>query len=211
VLHVLLVDDHTFFRAGLRNLLVDEGFEVSEARSGAQAIDVVAGRAPDVVVMDLHMPGMSGIETTRRLMEVAPEVRVVMLTVSAAQDEIIGAVLAGACGYLLKDAPIEEIVGSLRAAAAGASWASPNVAAVLFERVRAGGEQEPQDDALAALSEREREILRLLADGRDNAEIGRELYISPSTVKNHISSILSKLGVHNRIQAAVYAVRRGLV
>jgi DNA-binding NarL/FixJ family response regulator len=211
VLHVLLVDDHTFFRAGLRNLLVDEGFEVSEARSGAQAIDVVAGRAPDVVVMDLHMPGMSGIETTRRLMEVAPEVRVVMLTVSAAQDEIIGAVLAGACGYLLKDAPIEEIVGSLRAAAAGASWASPNVAAVLFERVRAGGEQEPQDDALAALSEREREILRLLADGRDNAEIGRELYISPSTVKNHISAILSKLGVHNRIQAAVYAVRRGLV
>jgi DNA-binding NarL/FixJ family response regulator len=211
VLHVLLVDDHTFFRAGLRNLLVDQGFEVSEARSGAQALDLVAGRAADVVLMDLHMPGMSGIETTRRLMEVAPEVRVVMLTVSAAQDEIIGAVLAGACGYLLKDAPIEEVVGSLRAAAAGASWASPNVAAVLFERVRAGGEPDPQDDALAALSDRERQILRLLADGRDNAEIGRELYISPSTVKNHISAILSKLGVHNRIQAAVYAVRRGLV
>ena len=211
MLRVLLVDDHTFFRAGLRNLLVEEGFEVSEARSGAQALDLVAGRAPEVVLMDLHMPGMSGIEATRRLMEVAPEVRVVMLTVSAAQDEIIGAVLAGACGYLLKDAPIEEVVGSLRAAAAGASWASPNVTAVLFERVRAGGEPEPQDDALAALTDREREILRLLADGRDNAEIGRELYISPSTVKNHISAILSKLGVHNRIQAAVYAVRRGLV
>jgi DNA-binding NarL/FixJ family response regulator len=208
---VLLVDDHTFFRAGLRNLLADEGFEVSEAWSGAQALELVAGRAPDVVLMDLHMPGMSGIETTQRLLELAPEIRVVMLTVSAAQDEIIGAVLAGACGYLLKDAPIEEVVGSLRAAAAGASWASPNVAAVLFERVRAGGEPEAQDDALAALSDREREILRLLADGRDNAEIGRELYISPSTVKNHISAILTKLGVHNRIQAAVYAVRRGLV
>ena len=211
MLRVLLVDDHTFFRAGLRNLLVEEGFEVSREQERRTALDLVAGRAPEVVLMDLHMPGMSGIEATRRLMEVAPEVRVVMLTVSAAQDEIIGAVLAGACGYLLKDAPIEEIIGSLRAAAAGASWASPNVAAVLFERVRAGGEPEPQNDALAALTDREREILRLLADGRDNAEIGRELYISPSTVKNHISAILSKLGVHDRIQAAVYAVRRGLV
>jgi DNA-binding NarL/FixJ family response regulator len=192
-------------------MLADGGFEVVEAMSGAQALDVVATHAPDVVLMDLHMPGMSGIEATRRLLELAPEARVVMLTVSAAQDEIVDAVLAGACGYLLKDASIEEIVGSLRAAAAGASWASPNVAAVLFERVRAGGEREPEDDALAALTVREREILRLLADGKDNAEIGRELYISPSTVKNHISAILVKLGVHNRIQAAVYAVRRGLV
>jgi DNA-binding NarL/FixJ family response regulator len=211
VLRVLLVDDHTFFRAGLRNMLADESFEVAEARSGAQAVDIVARSTPDVVLMDLHMPGMSGIEATRRLREVAPEIRVVMLTVSAAQDEIVDAVLAGACGYLLKDASIEEIVGSLRAAAAGDSWASPNVAAVLFERVRAGGEPEPKDDALAALTDREREILRLLADGKDNADIGRELYISPSTVKNHISAILPKLGVHNRIQAAVYAVRRGLV
>jgi DNA-binding NarL/FixJ family response regulator len=211
VLRVLLVDDHTFFRAGLRNMLADESFEVLEARSGAQAVDIVARSPPDVVLMDLHMPGMSGIEATRRVREVAPEARVVMLTVSAAQDEIVDAVLAGACGYLLKDASIEEIVGSLRAAAAGASWASPHVAAVLFERVRAGGEREPQDDALVALSDREREILRLLAAGKDNAEIGRELYISPSTVKNHISAILAKLGVHNRIQAAVYAVRRGLV
>jgi DNA-binding NarL/FixJ family response regulator len=211
VLRVLLVDDHTFFRAGLRNLLADEGFEVDEARSGEQALERVAARAPEVVLMDLHMPGMSGIETTRRVLEIAPQSRVVMLTVSAAQDEIVAAVVAGACGYLLKDAPIEEVVGSVRAAADGASWASPNVAAVLFEHVRAGGEPEPEDDALAALSDRERDILRLLADGRDNAEIGRELYISPSTVKNHISAILAKLGVHNRIQAAVYAVRRGLV
>jgi DNA-binding NarL/FixJ family response regulator len=211
VLRVLLVDDHTFFRAGLRNMLADESFEVLEARSGAQAVDIVARSPPDVVLMDLHMPGMSGIEATRRVREVAPDARVVMLTVSAAQDEIVDAVLAGACGYLLKDASIEEIVGSLRAAAAGASWASPHVAAVLFERVRAGGEREPQDDALVALSDREREILRLLAAGNDNAEIGRELYISPSTVKNHVSAILAKLGVHNRIQAAVYAVRRGLV
>jgi DNA-binding NarL/FixJ family response regulator len=211
VLRVLLVDDHTFFRAGLRNMLADEGFEVAEAMSGAQALDIVVQRAPDVVLMDLHMPGMSGIEATRRLLEVAPEARVVMLTVSALQEEIVEAVLAGACGYLLKDASLEEIVGSLRAAAGGASWASPHVAAVLFERVRAGGEPEPAEDALAALTDREREVLRLLADGKDNAEIGRELYISASTVKNHISAILAKLGVHNRIQAAVYAVRRGLV
>jgi DNA-binding NarL/FixJ family response regulator len=211
VLRVLLVDDHTFFRAGLRNMLADEGFEVAEAMSGAQALDIVVQRAPDVVLMDLHMPGMSGIEATRRLLEVAPEARVVMLTVSALQEEIVEAVLAGACGYLLKDASLEEIVGSLHAAAGGASWVSPHVAAVLFERVRAGGEPEPAEDALAALTDRERAVLRLLADGKDNAEIGRELYISASTVKNHISAILAKLGVHNRIQAAVYAVRRGLV
>lgn len=211
MLRVLLVDDHTFFRAGLRNMLADEGFEVAEAMSGAQALDIMVQRAPDVVLMDLHMPGMSGIEATRRLLEVAPEARVVMLTVSALQEEIIEAVLAGACGYLLKDASLEEIVGSLHAAAGGASWASPHVAAVLFERVRAGDEPEPAEDALAALTDRERAVLRLLADGKDNAEIGRELYISASTVKNHISAILAKLGVHNRIQAAVYAVRRGLM
>lgn len=210
VLRVLLVDDHTFFRAGLRNLLAGEDFEVDEVRSGELALEHVRRRAPDVVLMDLHMPGMSGIEATRRLNEIAPGTRVVVLTVSAAHEEIVDAVLAGACGYLLKDASIEEIVGSLRAAAGGASWASPHVAAVLFERVRAGGERAPQEDALAQLTDREREILRLLAEGKDNAEIGEQLYISPNTVKNHVSAILAKLHVHNRIQAAVYAVRRGL-
>jgi DNA-binding NarL/FixJ family response regulator len=210
VLRVLLVDDHTFFRAGLRNLLADEDFEVDEVRSGELALERVAQRAPDVVLMDLHMPGMSGIEATRQLGEIAPGTRVVMLTVSAAHDEIVDAVLAGACGYLLKDASIEEIVGSLRAAAAGASWASPHVATVLFDRVRAGGDRPPPGDALAELTDREREILRLVAEGKDNAEIGRQLYISPNTVKNHVSAILAKLHVHNRIQAAVYAVRCGL-
>jgi DNA-binding NarL/FixJ family response regulator len=210
-LRVLLVDDHTLFRTGLRNLLHARGLEVIEARSGELAAELVVSMTPDVVLMDLHMPGMSGVEATRRITHVAPTSRVVMLTVSADQDDIVDAVLAGACGYLLKDAPTDEIERSIHAAAGGASWVSPRVAAVLLEHVRQRGRQAPaHDPALAELTDREREILRLIAEGYDNAEIGSRLFISPKTVKNHVSSILAKLQMENRIQAALYAVRRGL-
>ena len=207
---MLLVDDHTLFRIGLRNLLQDEGFDVVEARSGEQAVEAAAALAPNAVLMDLNMPGISGVEATRRVKEAAPATPVVMLTVSADEQDVVDAVLAGACGYLLKDAAHEEIVGSIRAAVDGASWVSPRVATALLDRVREANERAPLA-APAKLTDREIEILRLIAEGRDNAEIGAALYISPRTVKNHISSLLTKLQIENRIQAAVYAVRNGLV
>jgi DNA-binding NarL/FixJ family response regulator len=210
-LRVLVVDDHTLFRTGLRNLLEDEGFEVAEARSGELALQAAAVRAPDVVLMDLNMPGISGVEATRRLNEFAPATPVVMLTVSADDRDVVDAVRAGACGYLLKDAVLEEIVGGIRAVASGESWVAPRVAGTLLARVREADERTAGTTPEVELTERETQILRLIAEGKDNAEIGHELYISPRTVKNHVSSLLAKLQIENRVQAAVYAVRRGLV
>jgi DNA-binding NarL/FixJ family response regulator len=210
---VLLVDDHEIYRAGLRGLLEEQGIDiVGEASTGEQALEVVEAKHPNVVIMDLNMPGIGGIEATRRITTLAPLTRVIMLTVSSASPDITEAVLAGACGYLLKSATTQEIVAGISAAARGDALLSPSVAAKLLERVR---EAPPRpavpDPASASLTEREIEVLRLLASGMDNAEIGKTLFISPSTVKNHISSILLKLQIENRIQAAVYAVRSGLV
>ena len=209
-LKVLLVDDHGFFRVGLRGMLAAEGLEVVEARSGEAAVALVAGTAPDVVLMDLHMAGMSGVEATRALARAATDVPVVMLTVSADDHDVVEAVRAGARGYLLKDAALEEIVASIRAAAAGDAWVTPRVAGALLDRVRESGAEPGDVPARVELSDRERDVLRLVAAGMDNAEIGRELYISAGTVRKNVSSILAKLGVDNRVEAAVYAVRRGL-
>jgi DNA-binding NarL/FixJ family response regulator len=209
-LQVLLVDDHTLFRTGLRHMLEEHGFAVVEARNGEIAVETAAKVVPDVVLMDLHMPGMPGVEATRSITAAEPSARVVMLTVSADEQDVLDAVLAGACGYLLKDAPVEEVVASVRAAAAGAAWVSPRVAALLLERVRRTGHAVERHAGGAELTEREREILRLIAEGHDNTEIAERLFLSTKTVKNHVSSILAKLQMANRIQAAVYAVRRGL-
>ena len=210
---VLLVDDHEIYRAGLRGLLVEQGIDiVGEAPNGEQALELVEAKHPSVVIMDLNMPGIGGIEATRRIATLAPLTRVIMLTVSSAAPDITDAVLAGACGYLLKSATTTEIVAGIAAAARGDALLSPSVAAKLLERVReAPVRPTVPDPAQASLTERETEVLRLLASGMDNADIGRTLFISPSTVKNHISSILLKLQIENRIQAAVYAVRSGLV
>jgi two-component system nitrate/nitrite response regulator NarL len=159
--------------------------------------------------MDLHMPGMSGVEATRLLGETAPDVPVIMLTASTDDGDVVNAVRAGARGYLLKDAAIEEIVAGLRAAAAGEAWVSPRATSALLDHVRAAGAEAPAEPPVR-LSDRERDILRLIAAGKDNAAIGRELYISPGTVRKYVSSIFAKLGVGNRVDAAVYAVRRGL-
>ena len=210
---MLLVDDHDLFRTGLRSLLEEQGLHVvGEAENGDVALRLVGELAPDVVIMDLKMPGPSGVETTRRITNLAPLARVVVLTISAEDDDVMDAVVAGACGYLLKDASIDQLIAGIRAAAGGESLISPQIAAKLLQRLRA---QSP--DAAAAqsvrteLSHRELEVLRLIANGKDNAEIARELFISPKTVKNHISNILMKLQIENRIQAAVYAVRSGIV
>ena len=210
---VLLVDDHEIYRAGLRGLLEEAGIDiVGEAASGEAALELTEAKHPNVVIMDLNMPGMGGIEAARQISTVAPLTRVIMLTVSSAAPDITEAVLAGACGYLLKSATTGEIVSGITAAARGEALLSPSVAAKLLDRVRdTPVRPEVPDPASASLTDRELEVLKLLSSGMDNAEIGRTLFISPSTVKNHISSILLKLQIENRIQAAVYAVRSGLV
>lgn len=208
-LRVLLVDDHAFFRSGLRSMLVAEGLTVTEAANGAAAVASVAAAAPDVVLMDVHMPQMSGIEATR-LLTATTAVPVVMLTVSTDDRDVLEAVRAGARGYVLKDAPLDEIVASVRAAAGGDGWVAPGVTRALLAHLRDAGRAPPDEPPAAVLTDRERDVLRLIAAGKDNAAIGRELYISAGTVRKCVSRILAKLEVQNRVEAAVYAVRRGL-
>ena len=211
-LRILLVDDHDLFRTGLRNLLEEQGVRVvGEAGTGADAVRAVREHAPDVVVMDLNMPGMTGVEATRHIASVSPLTRVLVLTISDQDGDVMDAIMAGACGYLLKDATIQELLRGIEAAAVGESLISPHIAAKVLQRLRATS-SEPDLEATirAELSEREIQVLRLIANGKDNAQIAGELHISPKTVKNHISNILMKLQIQNRIQAAVYAVRSGL-
>ena len=211
---VLLVDDHDLFRTGLRNLLEDEGgVQVAgEATNGAEAVQLVRELAPDVVVMDLNMPGMGGVDATRHITGIAPLTRVVMLTISDQDNDVMDAILAGACGYLLKDASINELMQGIRSAAVGESLVSPTIAAKVLQRVRASSASHREAELIQSeLSDREIEVLKLIANGKDNAMIAGELHISPKTVKNHISNILMKLQIDNRIQAAVYAVRSGIV
>lgn len=212
-LRVVLVDDHDLFRTGLRSLLEEQGLQVvGEAENGHVALRLVGELAPDVVIMDLKMPGPSGVETTRKISSVAPLTRVVVLTISVEDEDVMNAVMAGACGYLLKDSSIEQLIAGITAAASGESLISPQIAAKLLQRLRS-----QSADVMAAaairteLSDRELEVLKLIANGKDNADIAGELFISPKTVKNHISNILMKLQIENRIQAAVYAVRSGIV
>ena len=212
-IRVVLVDDHDVFRAGLRHLLESHGFDVvGDAADGDSALRVVAESLPDVVLMDIHMPGMNGVEATRRLAAAAPLVRVVILSMSADEADVTEAIMAGACGYLLKDTKIERLAEGIRAAVAGESLISPSVAAQLLTRFREHRTPAAHADGIEAeLTERELEVLRLVAQGKDNAAIAAELVLSPKTVKNHISSILRKLQMENRIQAAVYAIQSGLV
>jgi DNA-binding NarL/FixJ family response regulator len=208
---VLVVDDHELFRTGLRTLLEDEGFEVGDAVSGEAAVRRVRGFQPDVVVMDMNMPGMSGIEATREILRVEPRTAVLMLTIVGEEERVLEALQAGASGYLLKDTELDDIIAGIEAAARGHSAISPRVAGALVARVRRAAtharvDEEPEH---APLSAREREVLALVAEGYDNAEIGRRLYVSPSTVKNHVSSLLEKLGADNRVQVAAYAIRHG--
>ena len=210
---VLLVDDHDLFRTGLRNLLEERGIQIAgEAGEGADAVRLVRELAPEVVVMDLHMPGMTGIEAIRQIHGFAPLTRVLVLTISDQDADVLEAILAGACGYLLKDSSIDDLIAGINAAAVGESLVSPAIAAKVLQHVRATGASRREAELIRSeLSQREIEVLKLIANGKDNAHIAADLHISPKTVKNHISNILMKLGIENRIQAAVYAVRTGLV
>jgi DNA-binding NarL/FixJ family response regulator len=212
-LRVLLVDDHDLFRSGLVNLLSEHGLHVvGEAENGDVALRLVRELAPDVVIMDLNMPGPSGVDVIRQMTSIAPLTRVVVLTISADDSDVINAVMGGACGYLLKDSSVDQLIAGIRSAAAGESLISPQIAAKMLQMLRAQRSSVDAAETIRAeLSEREIEVLKLIANGNDNAEIARALFISPKTVKNHISNILMKLQMENRIQAAVYAVRSGIV
>jgi DNA-binding NarL/FixJ family response regulator len=207
---VLVVDDHDLFRTGLRALLEEEGFEVADARSGEAGVAALDWFTPDVVLMDVNMPGMSGIEATARVLEARPGAAVLMLTVSREPARVIEAIRAGAAGYVLKDAEFEEILAAIRAAAAGQSVLGTSATEAVMAHVRDAPPAAPAD-ALAGLSAREREVLALVASGCDNTVIAERLYVSLSTVKHHVSRILDELGVDNRLQAAALAIRNGLV
>ena len=211
-LRVVLADDHDMFRTALRQLLEENGplRVVGEAATGEGAVTQVREQAPDVVVMDLAMPGLGGVEATRLIIDEAPHTSVVVLTVSEEASDVVDAIVAGACGYLLKSASIEELIAGIRAAAAGDALISPGIAGRLLTHVREQAVPASPSPS-TQLSARELDVLKLVAEGKDNAEIAAQLFISPKTVKNHISNILMKLQISNRIQAAVYAVRRGIV
>ena len=210
---VLLVDDHDLFRTGLRNLLEEQGVQVvGECDNGTEALHAVRELAPDVVVMDLNMPGISGVEATRQISMIAPLTRVLVLTISDQDSDVMDAILAGACGYLLKDSSIAELISGIHAAAIGESLVSPAIATKVLQRLRASSASPHEAELIQSeLSDREIQVLKLIANGKDNGMIALELHISPKTVKNHISNILMKLQIDNRIQAAVYAVRSGIV
>jgi DNA-binding NarL/FixJ family response regulator len=218
VIRVVIADDHGLVRAGLGQLVggPDDIEVVATAGGGHEAVAAIAATRPDVVLMDLSMPDLDGIAATRQALEQVPEANVVILTSFSDRDRIVDALDAGAIGYLLKDAEPEELLRGIRAAARGESPLAPKAAAELLAGRRAGA---GGDDAAGAprgasaadeLTAREREILALLAKGRPNKVIARQLDIAEQTVKNHLSRIFQTLGVSDRTQAALWAQRNGL-
>ncbi len=208
---VLLVDDHALVRGGVRAYLETQpDLEIAgEAGSGREAVELAAARVPDVVLMDLVMPEMDGIEATQRVRQVSPRSQVVVLTSFHDDGHVFPALKAGALSYLLKDAGPDEVATAVRAAARGEAVINPRVAARLIQEFR--GERGPQVNPYTDLTEREQEVLRLIAQGRSNGEIAAALAISEKTVKGHVSNVLGKLYLEDRTQAAIYAWREGFV
>jgi DNA-binding NarL/FixJ family response regulator len=214
-IRILLVDDQPLFREGLRTLLsVQPDFEVvGEAGNGAEALRLARSLHPAVVLMDLQMPMLDGVAATRRLCEEQPECRVIVLTTFDDDELVFDGLRAGAIGYLLKDAPSEKLGEAIRGAARGESFLQPSVAAkVVAEFARLSRKPETHPSTLIdPLSEREREVLRLIANGSSNREIAGKLCLAEGTVKNHITNILAKLAVRDRTQAALKAIELGLL
>jgi DNA-binding NarL/FixJ family response regulator len=211
---VLIVDDHALFRRGLMLVLESEdGIEVvGEADDGNEAIEKAERLAPDVVLMDVRMPHVSGIEATARLSALLPTCRIIMLTVSDEEDDLYQAIKAGATGYLLKEISIEEVADAVRAVVQGQTLISPSMASKLIAEFANLSRLANDRGATPAprLTDRELEVLRLVAQGHTNREVADQLYIAENTVKNHVRNILEKLHLHSRMEAVLYAVREKL-
>src|SRR6266540_3748770 len=208
MIRVLIADDHAVVRQGLRTFLeLQEGIDVvGEAADGEEAVEAATRLAPDVVLMDLVMPRLEGAEAISRIRQLGLETRVIVLTTFLDDDKLFAAIRAGAAGYLLKDVQPQDLVSAIRTAHAGESPVDPAAATKLLEEVSARRRPDGQ-----LLTPREQEVLRLIARGRPNKVIARDLGLSEKTVKTHVSNILGKLGLTDRTQAAIYAVREGLV
>ena len=206
---LLLADDHTMLRQSLRRTMEDEGLEViGEAGDGDEAARLADELKPDVVLMDVSMPVLDGVEATRLITEHTPGVAVVMLTMHADADVVARAIKAGAVGYLVKDCTTEELVRTVRQAASGETALSADLAASMLEEMRT---PEPAKKAESVLSKREEEVLQLIAEGGSTTEVAQQLFISVKTVKNHLASIYEKLDARDRTQAVLQAVRMGIV
>jgi two-component system NarL family response regulator len=211
---VLIADDHALFRRGLELVLRGEPDidVVGEAADGVEAVDRALDAIPDVVLMDVRMPGTSGIEAARRIRAAHPNVKIVMLTVSEEEEDLFGAVRAGATAYLLKEVSIEEVAEAVRAVHRGYSLISPSMASKLLSEFNVLSRRvEDEGGGAPRLTDRELEVLRLVAKGNSNKEIATELVIAENTVKNHVRNILEKLHLRSRMEAAMYAVREKLV
>jgi len=207
----MLVDDHQMLRQGLRRSLEEEGFYVvGEASDGEQAVRLVPAAKPDVILMDVSMPDMDGVEATRRILQTDPDKRVVMLTMHADKDLIDAAIKAGAVGYLTKDCSTDEVIEAVRMAANGETALSPQLAKTMLSEVRKIDEKAAREED-RLVTKREEEVLQLIADGCSTPEVAQRLYISQKTVKNHLASIYEKLNARDRTQAVLLAVRMGIV
>jgi two-component system nitrate/nitrite response regulator NarL len=211
-IRVVVVDDHTLFRRGIISLLSHERdfAVVGEAADGFEGIRTAVAQKPDVVLLDLNMPGISGLDALAAILKDAPGAHVVMLTVSEDAEDLVAALKSGAQGYLLKNIDSDFLVQSIRRAAEGDSVISPEMAGKLMRQVRAGAPGTPATQPADVLSPREREILQRLAKGGSNKEIARDLDLAESTVKIHVQHILRKLGLNSRVQAAVWAIENGI-
>ena len=214
-IRLLIADDHELFRRGLRMVLEDEDDieVVDEAGDGEAAVELAREYVPDVVVMDVRMPGLTGIEAARRVKEEEPGTRILMLTISDEEDDLYEAIKAGANGYLLKEISIDEIAHAVRSVHGGQSLISPSMASKLLDEFASMIKKEEQKEEVPAprLTPREMEVLEHVAQGMNNREIAKALFISENTVKNHVRNILEKLHLHSRMEAVVYAVREKLL
>ena len=212
-IRVIIVDDQELFRRGLTMLMdVEPGLDVvGEAGDGQTGIELASRVAPDVVLLDVRMPKISGIEACVAIKEAVPAAKILMLTVSDEESDLYEAVKSGANGYLLKDSSIEEVAQAVRVVADGQSLISPSMAVKLIDEFKQMSKPEREQGPALRLTERELEVLRLVARGMNNREIAKDLYISENTVKNHVRNILEKLQLHSRMEAVMYAVREKLL